>query len=33
MTLVTLVMMFIYSATLGWIAVGAMTLYALSRWA
>jgi len=33
MTIVTLVMMFIYSATLGWIAVGAMTLYALSRWA
>lgn len=33
MTLVTLVMMFIYSATLGWIAVGAMILYALSRWA
>ena len=32
MTLVTLVMMFIYSATLGWIAVGAMVLYGLSRW-
>ena len=33
MTIVTLVMMFIYSPTLGWIAVGAMTLYALTRWA
>ena len=33
MALVTLVVMFIYSPTLGWIAVGAMTLYALSRWA
>lgn len=32
MTLVTLVMMFIYSVTLGWIAVGAMGLYALGRW-
>ncbi|MYM83488.1 ATP-binding cassette domain-containing protein [Duganella sp. FT50W] len=32
MTLVTLVMMFIYSAILGWIAVGAMGLYALGRW-
>ena len=31
MTLVTLVMMFVYSATLGWIAVAAMMLYALSR--
>lgn len=33
MTVVTLVMMFIYSQTLGWIAVGAMALYGLSRWA
>jgi ATP-binding cassette subfamily B protein RaxB len=33
MAVVTLVVMFIYSAVLGWIAVGAMTLYALSRWA
>ncbi|MES2103337.1 MAG: peptidase domain-containing ABC transporter [Pseudomonadota bacterium] len=33
MTLVTLVMMFIYSSTLGWIAVGAMVLYGFSRWA
>jgi ATP-binding cassette subfamily B protein RaxB len=33
MTIVTLVMMFIYSPTLGWIAVGAMALYGLSRWA
>lgn len=33
MTVLTLVMMFIYSPTLGWIAVGAMTLYALGRWA
>lgn len=32
MTIVTLVMMFIYSTTLGWIAVGAMALYALGRW-
>lgn len=32
MTLVTLVMMFIYSAVLGWIAVGAMSLYAVTRW-
>jgi ATP-binding cassette, subfamily B, bacterial CvaB/MchF/RaxB len=32
MTLVTLVMMFIYSQTLGWIAIGAMVLYGLSRW-
>lgn len=32
MALVTLVMMFIYSTTLGWIAVAAMSLYALSRW-
>ncbi|MGZ8171642.1 MULTISPECIES: peptidase domain-containing ABC transporter [Methylobacter] len=33
MTLVTLAMMFIYSPMLGWIAVGTMALYALSRWA
>jgi ATP-binding cassette subfamily B protein RaxB len=33
MSLVTLIMMFIYSATLGWIAVGTMTLYGLLRWA
>ena len=32
MTLVTLVMMFIYSVLLGWVAVGAMALYALGRW-
>ncbi|GJJ00744.1 colicin V biosynthesis protein [Duganella rhizosphaerae] len=32
MSLVTLIVMFIYSTTLGWIAVGTMTLYALSRW-
>lgn len=32
MAIVTLTMMFIYSPLLGWIAVGAMTLYALSRW-
>lgn len=32
MTIVTLVMMFIYSALLGWIAVGAMCLYGFSRW-
>ena len=33
MTIVTLVMMFIYSPLLGWIAVGAMALYGISRWA
>ena len=33
MSIVTLVMMFIYSATLGWIAVAAMVLYGLARWA
>jgi ATP-binding cassette subfamily B protein RaxB len=33
MTLVTLAMMFIYSPMLGWIAIGTMALYALSRWA
>lgn len=32
MTAVTLLMMFIYSPLLGWIAVAAMTLYGLSRW-
>ncbi len=33
MTVVTLAMMFIYSSTLGWVSVSAMTLYALGRWA
>lgn len=33
MALVTLIVMFIYSPLLGWIAVGAMMLYGLSRWA
>lgn len=33
MTVVTLAMMFFYSSTLGWIAVGTMFLYALIRWA
>lgn len=32
MALVTLVVMFIYSVTLGWIAVGTMSLYGLARW-
>ena len=32
MTIVTLAMMFIYSPMLGWIAIAAMTLYALGRW-
>lgn len=32
MTLVTLVMMFIYSPTLAWVAVGAMLLYGIVRW-
>lgn len=32
MTIVTLVMMFVYSAMLGWVAVGTMAFYALSRW-
>src|SRR5580765_2373797 len=32
MTIVTLVMMFIYSSTLGYIALGTMTLYGLLRW-
>ncbi|HEY8609001.1 MAG TPA: peptidase domain-containing ABC transporter [Noviherbaspirillum sp.] len=33
MTVATLALMFIYSVMLGWIAVGAMSLYALGRWA
>ncbi|MDD5366803.1 MAG: peptidase domain-containing ABC transporter [Gallionellaceae bacterium] len=33
MTILTLVMMFIYSPTLAWIAVAAMALYGLGRWA
>nr|WP_051710145.1 peptidase domain-containing ABC transporter [Andreprevotia chitinilytica] len=33
MTLVTLVMMFIYSPLLAWIVSGAMVLYAFGRWA
>ncbi|MBK1889315.1 peptidase domain-containing ABC transporter [Undibacterium sp. 14-3-2] len=33
MSVVTLVLMFVYSPTLAWIAVGAMVLYALSRFA
>jgi ATP-binding cassette subfamily B protein RaxB len=33
MTVVTLVLMFIYSPTLAWIAIGAMALYGLGRWA
>ncbi len=32
MTVITLILMFIYSPTLAWIAVGAMALYALGRW-
>lgn len=32
MTVVTLVLMFIYSPTLAWIAIGAMLLYGLGRW-
>ncbi|EJL86439.1 ABC-type bacteriocin/lantibiotic exporter [Herbaspirillum sp. CF444] len=32
MTVVTLVMMFIYSPVLPWISLGAMALYALGRW-
>ncbi|MBC7502931.1 MAG: peptidase domain-containing ABC transporter [Herminiimonas sp.] len=32
MTSVTLVLMFIYSPTLAWIAIGTMALYALARW-
>ncbi|MDD5247387.1 MAG: peptidase domain-containing ABC transporter [Rhodocyclaceae bacterium] len=33
MTAVTLVMMFVYSPLLAWVAVGAMVLYGLGRWA
>ena len=33
MTVVTLAMMFFYSSTLGWIAVGTMFLYVMIRWA
>ncbi|AIY43148.1 Type I secretion system ATPase [Collimonas arenae] len=33
MTIVTLALMFIYSPTLAWIAIGAMLLYGLGRWA
>lgn len=33
MTIATLIMMFIYSPTLAWVAVAAMTLYGLGRWA
>ena len=33
MAIVMLLMMFLYSATLGWIAVAAIVLYALGRWA
>jgi ATP-binding cassette subfamily B protein RaxB len=33
MTIVTLMMMFVYSPALGWIAVSAMALYAVGRWA
>lgn len=33
MTIATLIMMFLYSPKLGWIAVVAMSLYAVSRWA
>lgn len=32
MSILVLVMMFVYSTMLGWIAVAAMTLYALGRW-
>lgn len=33
MTILTLVMMFIYSPTLAWVAVAAMALYGIGRWA
>ncbi|WP_442782335.1 peptidase domain-containing ABC transporter [Collimonas fungivorans] len=33
MTIVTLALMFIYSPMLAWIAIGAMALYGLGRWA
>jgi ATP-binding cassette subfamily B protein RaxB len=32
MSLVTLILMFVYSVRLAWIAIGAMALYALGRW-
>ena len=32
MTIITLLMMFIYSATLAWISIAAMVLYGVSRW-
>lgn len=32
LTIVTLVMMFLYSPSMAWIAIGAMVLYALGRW-
>ena len=32
LTIATLVMMFLYSPTMAWIAVGAMALYGLGRW-
>ncbi len=32
MTIITLIMMFIYAPLLGWIAIIAMTLYGISRW-
>lgn len=32
LTIVTLVMMFLYSPQMAWIAIGAMVLYALGRW-
>lgn len=33
LTVATLVMMFLYSPTMAWIAIGAMLLYGLGRWA
>ncbi len=33
MTIITLAMMFLYSATLAWVAVAAMLLYGAARWA
>ncbi len=33
MSIVILIVMFVYSPLLGWVAVGAMVLYALGRWA
>lgn len=32
MAVITLAMMFVYSTMLGWISIGAMAIYALSRW-